>query len=209
MEILSPHYPAMHLAVGHIFLQTSSLSKKWIEIKQQFTWICLLELFKFKVAFLWSQRHLPPTGQNYRHYFDWESSQIHCKMVAVLHRMSTSEQHAQMNFQASSASQHCHSLKNGRILVVIIFTKNWRSLERVVHPSIHSFVCSFIYLYLFSHSDIDKPFKAPQTAKSANVTEFPARKATGARLLFKRWRASLILPAFSREFTLNSSQWST
>ena len=76
-------------------------------------------------------------------------------------------------------------------------------------PSIHSFVCSFIYLYLFRDSDINKPFKAPQTAKSANVTEWPARKATGARLLFKRWRASLILPAFSKEFTLNSSQWST
>jgi len=77
-------------------------------------------------------------------------------------------------------------------------------------PPVYPFPCFFIHLlYLFSDSNINKPFKAPQTAKSANVTECPARKATGARLLFKRWRASLILPAFSKEFTLNSSQWST
>lgn len=54
-----------------------------------------------------------------------------------------------------------------------------------------------------------KPFNAPHTAKSANVTECPTRNATGARLLFRHWIALLTSLAFSKEFTVNSSQWST
>ena len=53
------------------------------------------------------------------------------------------------------------------------------------------------------------PFNAPQTAKSASVTECPTRNATGARLLFKDSRALLCVFWFSTDFILNSSQWST